>query len=225
MRRKPDTRHPIPCHTPHGTRRQGIPTSCMTCKIRRTSSTPHRTPMSSCPCPTAAPMWCRRSAAACLCTPGTPHPSSPRTLPCRSPPRIPMCCTPHRCRPARSSLAHTLHRSAVPGPSRPCSIDIPPPRHQPGRVLWLRRHSTLHNTPSPMHLTPYTSASKPFPTPQPLNPSLSVYALTLWLRRHSTLHNTPFALHPTLYNLRPTSRTSHPPCTFTLVPQLLYTLP
>ena len=85
---------------------------------------------------------------------------------------------------------------------------------------------TLHyTTPSPMHLTPYTSASKPFPTPQPLNPSLSVYALTLWLRRHSTLHNTPFALHPTLYNLRPTSRTSHPPCTFTLVPQLLYALP
>ena len=75
--------------------------------------------------------------------------------------------------------------------------------------VWLRRHSTLHNTPSPMHLTPYTSASKPFPTPQPLNPSLSVYALTLWLRRHSTLHNTPFALHPTSYTLQSTTYIPH----------------
>jgi len=91
--------------------------------------------MSSCLCPTAAPMSCTRSAEAWLCTPRRPHPSSPHTFPCRSPHRIPTCCTPHRCRPARSSLAHKLHRSALPGPSRQCSIDTPPQRHPLGRVL------------------------------------------------------------------------------------------
>ena len=104
------------------------------------------------------------------------------------------------------------------------------------RPVWLRRHSTLHNTPTPMHLTPYTSAPKPFPTPQPLNPSLHLSPLTLDYvcmlllcgcagTLHYTIHPSPYTLHPTPYNLQPTSRTSHPPCTFTLIPQLLYTLP